>query len=193
MEKIRMIYFITGGSGSGKTTILKTLKHLVGNSYDVFDFDTIGVPMNANKQWRQEATEKWIEKLLTHEKESILLGQMVLGEIIASPSASLIGKIHFCLLDVTDKERIRRLKQRNTEKVDQHVLNWASWLRIHTEDPQWEQHVIKNDGWNGMLFSRWDKADKWNSLASIKIIDTTNIPIDQVAWHIKDWVFSFQH
>lgn len=37
-----------------------------------------------------------------------------------------IDKINFCLLDVSDFERIGRLKKRNTYGVDQNMLNWIS-------------------------------------------------------------------
>lgn len=187
---MKTIYFVAGASGSGKSTILPNLNALLGTSYNVFDFDDIGVPKNADKKWRQEATEQWIKKLLEEDKKSVLLGQMVLGEILASPSAFQLGKVHFCLLDVSDKERINRLKKRNTHGIGQHSLNWAAWLRVHHEDPQWEQHVIKDDSWHDMQFDQWDKLETWCPVASIKIIDTTNVSIEEVASQVKDWIKS---
>jgi dephospho-CoA kinase len=192
MNAMKTIYFIAGASGSGKSAILDHLKQKLDNSIDVFDFDNIGVPKDADTKWRQQATEQWIKQLVNLDKENVLLGQMVLGEILASPSASKLGKVHFALLDVSDKERINRLKKRNTYGIDQHSLNWASWLRMHHEDPQWQQHVIKDNAWPDMQFSRWDSLNKWKPLASIEILDTTGLSIDQVASLIKDWINSIE-
>jgi hypothetical protein len=43
-----------------------------------------------------------------------LLAQIVLGEIMVCPSAKKLDGINFCLLDVSDFERIQGLKKRNT-------------------------------------------------------------------------------
>ena len=54
------LYFIGGASGSGKTAIKKNLQKLLGDEIAVFeidDSDDIQVPDNADKKWRQEATE----------------------------------------------------------------------------------------------------------------------------------------
>ena len=69
-----------------------------------------------------------------------------------------LDSINFCLLDVSDFERIQRLKKRHTYGADQNMLNWSAWLRMHTRDPQWTQHVIKDDAWDGLDFSSWDQS-----------------------------------
>ncbi len=95
-----MIYFIAGASGSGKSANIPFLKKIL--DMPIYDFDDIGVPADADTTWRQESTEKWIQKYLQEQKshpDICLLGQMVLGEILAFPSAKQLGKINFCLLD----------------------------------------------------------------------------------------------
>jgi uridine kinase len=64
------LYFIGGASGSGKTAVMPNLKELLGDNIAVYDFDDIGVPEAADKKWRQESTEKWLQKLLSNEKET---------------------------------------------------------------------------------------------------------------------------
>lgn len=187
-KKMAKFYFITGGSGSGKSTIIPDLKKILGNNYVVYDFDSIGVPKNADKKWRQETTEKWLRKLLQDNKDACLLGQMVLGELLACPSAKQIASVNFCLLDVSDYERITRLKNSNIGNANQYMLNWSAWLRMHHQDPQWEQHVIKDDCWHGLNFSEWDKLDHWNSKATVKIIDTTGLNIINSAEAVAQWV-----
>ena len=102
-----MVFFIIGASGSGKTACLGSLLNLLPN-FTIYDFDDIGVPENADKKWRQEATEKWINKLIQcNESEKFcLLGQMVPGEIISCPSSPKLNSFHIILLDCSDEMRI---------------------------------------------------------------------------------------
>lgn len=178
---MQKLFFVAGASGSGKTSILKNLQEVLGGSFAVYDFDDIGIPENADTKWRQESTEKWLQKLLSNGENACLLGQIVLGEILACPSARKMGKINFCLLDVSDFERIQRLKKRNTYGADQNMLNWASWLRMHHQDPQWAQHVLKEDCWKNLDFSSWDTLQSWDSLAHVRLIDTTKLSVSEVA------------
>ncbi len=79
------LYFMAGASGSGKTAIMPHLKELWGKRIAVYDFDEIGVPKDADTKWRQESTEKWLQKLLSDNQDACLLGQMVLGRNICLP------------------------------------------------------------------------------------------------------------
>ena len=182
------LYFIGGASGSGKTAIMPELQKILGSEIKVYDFDDIGVPEGADKKWRQESTEKWLQQLLADGKDACLLGQIVLGEIMACPSAKQIDKVNFCFLDISDFERIQRLKKRNTYGVDQNMLNWSSWLRMHHQDPQWMQHVIKDDSWDGLDFSSLSTRKHWVSTANIQILDTTELSIKDVAANVSMWV-----
>lgn len=182
------LYFIGGASGSGKTAIMPELQKILGSKIKVYDFDDIGVPEGADKKWRQESTEKWLQKLLADGKDACLLGQIVLGEISACPSAKKLDGINFCLLDVSDFERIQRLKKRNTYGTDQNMLNWSAWLRMHTRDPKWTQHVITDDSQDGLDFSSWDQNANWPSNVTTKIIDTTSLDIKEVAKQVAAWI-----
>lgn len=182
------IYFIGGASGSGKSAIMHDLQALLGADFNVFDFDDIGVPDGADTKWRQEFTEKWLNKLLEEKKNSMLLGQIVLGEILACPSAQQLEKVNFCLLDVNDFERIQRLKKRNTYGADQNMLNWSAWLRMHHQDPAWAQHVLKENCWYMLDFSSWDQLVEWDTKAAVNIIDTSGLSIHQVAESVAQWI-----
>lgn len=184
------LYFISGASGSGKTAIMPTLQKILGSTITVYDFDDIGVPEGADKKWRQQSTEKWLQQLLINGKDACLLGQMVLGEIIACPSAKKLRNINFCLLDVNDVVRIQRLKKRNTYGADQDMLNWSAWLRMHTHDPQWTQQVIKNESWENLDFSSWDQNQDWPNTVTTKIINTTDFDIQEVATQVATWIMN---
>ena len=127
-------------------------------------------------------------KLLKDGKDACLLGQMVLGEILSCPSANQIDKINFCLLDVSDFERIQRLKKRNTYGADQNMLSWSAWLRMHNRDPQWTPHVIQEDAGDIMDFTRLSALKSYEEVASVKIIDTTDYALHEVAEELADWI-----
>ena len=182
------IYFIGGASGSGKTAIMPDLRKIFGDSIAIHDFDDIGVPKGADKKWRQQSTEQWLQKLLNKDEDACLLGQIVLGEILSCPSATQIDLINYCLLDVSDFERIQRLKKRNTYGCDQNMLNWSAWLRMHHQDPKWAPHVIQADSANIMDFSQLKHIETWNDVANVNIIDTTNISLVEVAQKVADWI-----
>jgi hypothetical protein len=187
-ENMNAFYFVAGAGGSGKTPIIPDLKKILGTAVSVYDFDAIGVPEEADKKWRQESTEKWLQKLLSDGKDACLLGQIVLGEILACPSAKYMGQINFCLLDVSDFERIKRLKKRGTYGAGQNMLNWSSWLRMHHQDPQWMQHVLKEDCWPGLDFTIWDQLENWDHRTIIKVLDVTKLSINQVAESVANWI-----
>ena len=112
-----------------------------------------------------------------------------MGEILACPSARFIGKVKFCLLDVNDIVRIKRIGTRGEVPYNnQHMLNWASWLRVHNQLPSWEQHVIKEDCWNGLNFSTWETKDSWSEVATTQLIDTTELCIEAVAQQVAKWI-----
>lgn len=184
------VYCIGGASGSGKTAIKDELQNGLGDAYRVYDFDDIGVPIHADKQWRQETTERWLNKLLKHDGDVCLLGQIVLGEVLACPSASRYEEIGYLLLDVEDMERLQRLEKRGGESPTQDILNWAAWLRIHTQRPEWAQHVIKEGRWQGLLFNRWDTHHSWQSFAKVNVLNTTGMTIQLVTEAVAKWIKS---
>lgn len=186
-----LMYFIIGASGSGKTSVLDQIKL---PDYTLLDFDDIGVPENADMQWRQSSTEQWLVQILENYDEShtCLFGQMVLGEILACPSAKKLQEINVCFLDCDDVVRVERLQKRANMPINQHTLNWASWLRMHHHDPQWEQHVITGDAIATLDFSSWDRETSWEQLADIYYCDTTHLAINSVSSEIERWIKSLE-
>ena len=179
-----MLYIITGASGSGKTACLPYLKEQL-RTYEVVDFDDIGVPENADKIWRQESTEKWLQRYLSQNKPMVICGQMVTGEIISCPSFTKLDGVRILLLVCSDLERIARLKKRGTYGANQDTLNWSAWLSMHHHDPQWEQHVIKENAWEIMDFSRLEKLTSWQeTLGRVHIINTSDMTVEQVSGQI---------
>jgi len=119
-------------------TCIKTVSAAIYH-YIIYDFDEIGVPSDADTKWRQQATESWIQRYL-NENDSYpdicLCGQMVLGKILACPSAKALGQIKLGFLDCADITRINRLNAQRPQEATQDILNWATWLRMHYHNPQ---------------------------------------------------------
>jgi len=188
------MYFILGASGSGKSTVISDLKRLLPN-FEINDFDDIGVPEYPDKKWRQEATEAWANKYINTglERRGCLVGQMVLGEILACPSVKKMTEIHVCFLDCSDLIRIERLKNRGAYGADQSTLNWASWLRVHHQDPSWMPHVIKENASPILDFSLWPEDLKsWKSLADVDLLDTSFMSVEEVSEYLKNWILQSQ-
>lgn len=185
-----MIYFIYGASGSGKSTLLPLLKDS-GLDIEFHDFDDIGVPNDANKVWRQKATNTWVTKALERKKATCILGGAVPGEVVSSPSyIRYTPDVHFLLLDCTDTVRFKRLTERNSYGPNQDIMNWSSWLRVHSINPQWEQHVIFEEAWGDMNFKSLKELSEWSDSVKPEVIDSTNeTPID-TAQNIIGWLSS---
>jgi hypothetical protein len=183
-----MLFLMTGASGSGKTTCLERLGGLVPGVV-LHDFDTIGIPENATPAWRVEADEIWLERALDLQQDGrdvLLAGQTPLGELLACPRAIELDGIAACLIDCSDGERRRRLGSR-TASFGQAHYNWATWMRGHAADPQWEPHVIREAD----PTLRWDRWERWTAddpRWHVWSVDTTNVPVDEVARHVAEWM-----
>ena len=72
-----MIYFITGSSGVGKSTLVKELKTILPETFIVHDFDELGVPLDADTTWRIGRTKEWIQ--IAKENSSKGISTIVIG------------------------------------------------------------------------------------------------------------------
>jgi ribosomal protein S18 acetylase RimI-like enzyme len=189
-----MIFFIFGASGSGKSTLLPILKN---NKLDIefHDFDDIGVPSNADKIWRQKSTHTWIEKALKSKKSVCILGGSVPGEIISTPAYLKNNpQIKFLLLDCDDAVRYERLNQRQSYGPNQDIMNWASWLRLHTHNPQWEQSVFLDDAWSEMDFSAFKNLNSWHDSFNFEMINNRNDTPEDTTTRVLEWIaFAQKH
>ena len=71
------IFFVTGVNGVGKSTIIPHLKAILSENYFVIhDFDSRGVPPDADRNWRILETKYWISegKRLSEEKSTVICG-----------------------------------------------------------------------------------------------------------------------
>lgn len=126
------IFFITGTSGSGKSTLMENLKlKLSPLHFAVYDFDEIGVPANADQEWRQNTTDYWLQKSYEHSlegKSTVICGVVVPSEVLNS-DYKLAMNIYFGFIKVDDNIITQRLLERgwNQQLIDDN-LNWACYL-----------------------------------------------------------------
>ncbi|WP_329485426.1 AAA family ATPase [Kitasatospora sp. NBC_01246] len=189
-----MLLKLTGSSCSGKTTLANAVGERLEKAV-VHDFDELGVPEGADRQWRNRMTEMWVRRALEyqdHGLDLLLTGQSPLGEVLAVPSAPLLDGIAVCLVDVSDEIRRRRLTHRDPGRWDPPAvdafLGWADWHRKHARDPRYRPDVIINDSWPEMAWQHWTEWTADDRRWSTHLIDTTDQPITDSADQVTQWI-----
>jgi hypothetical protein len=137
--------------------------------------------------------EGWLQLAVANEQRNVstgIVGTVVLGEVLACPSALHIEKICPLLLDCHDVTRIDRIRGRDATAVwaSQDMLSWAAWQRMHAVDPQWRQDVIQADGAEGMQWDRWRNWQRGDPRWQVETLDSTLLTIEQTVNWLVDWV-----
>ena len=143
-EIVMSIFFITGTSGSGKTTVMDHLKEqLPVSHFAVHDFDEVGVPDNADQAWRIATTQYWIEKAqhyATQNQATVICGVTVPSEVMEAIKHTSLQPC-FAFLKIDDATIKQRLQARGWhEQLIQDNINWAHFLESEIRATQ--QHLI---------------------------------------------------
>jgi thymidylate kinase len=158
------LYFITGSEGVGKSSIICFLKKQFPKK-QIHDFDEVGVPENPQLQWRYDTTLHWIRAAINNQiksRSTIIAGLSFPDEVSKFKEHKKVDKIFFCLLDVHEEEREKRLCKRNASKEVIEDLEQLHQLR------------------------RKFKTTKFEN----KIIDTTNLSVKETADKVIDWIIN---
>lgn len=114
------MYFLSGVSGVGKTSVMKSLRTLVTDkSIEIHDFDERGVPANAGHGWRLDETKYWIS--LGKEKASEGITVVVCGFMNPDELATIFAeedpgvRVETILLDGDAQVIEERLRGRNAD------------------------------------------------------------------------------
>lgn len=188
-----MLFILTGSSGAGKTAVLEHLFGTVEN-LAVHDFDEVGIPVGADGRWRQQETETWVKRAVWYHARSIdtlVAGQTPLGEWLAVPSATRVDGVAACLLDVNPEVQTERLASRGRTPCDPALKDlkaWAAWHRTHAVDPQYEQGVLTENGWEAMRWERWDRWTRQHPCWAYSILDTSHVPVEETAAKVRGWI-----
>lgn len=187
-----MFVLVSGAAAAGKTTIARQLASHVENLI-CHDHDE---KKASNETMRCQQLEEWIQLALTHEQagqDFLLTSHSPLGELLACPSATKLAGIAAALLDCSDPIRIQRMRDRGFDPrwpPSQHVLNWASWHRMHAWDPQWEQDVIVGNGGEEHVYGRWTSWPQNDTRWQVTAIDTTQLTTAMMVDKVAKWVFA---
>ncbi|MGC1377384.1 MAG: hypothetical protein WA821_14225 [Anaerolineales bacterium] len=135
------LYFITGSSASGKTTLLKGVIESAHPHLMAYHFDDLGLPsleeMNTKyggaAQWQAYNAHQWIEKVAHLEDAGLVVldGQVRPTVILDAANEAGFSAIHITLIECSHEERQRRLiedrVQPELDKLDMYA--WAAYLR----------------------------------------------------------------
>lgn len=139
------LYFITGASGSGKTTAVKALEKEQSHNVAFFYFDSVGVPNDeemrqrygSGEGWQKATTLYWVREIKNtslRNSLTILDGQMRLSFIKEACEQEGVTDYEIILFDCSDEERKRRLTERgNSELANDEMMNWARYLKQEAE------------------------------------------------------------
>lgn len=187
-----MLLSVTGASGTGKSTALAALGGIdLGAPVTCVEFDSMGVPDEADTAWRHGATEHWVGRALEAQARGehvVLFGQVAPGELLAAPSADRLDGIAVCVLHCSSEVQEARLIGRG-EPADSlvHHLRFGQWFRQHAEDPRHAPEVIRVDSTVPMVWSRWEGLHGSDPRWPVRVIETDDLSRAEVAERLLAW------
>ncbi|MBO0981646.1 hypothetical protein [Microbacterium sp. SD291] len=188
-----MLFSLTGASGAGKSTVLGHLQDVDwGVPIRTVEFDSIGVPDDADTAWRHGAIEHWVQQAIEAESDGahlLLCGQVPMGELLAAPSADRLDGIAVCMLHCSPGVREHRLLDRGEDPAAiVHHNRFGEWFRAHTLDPAHAPEVIRVPSTVAMQWSRWDGIEAGDPRWRAAIVDTDSLYPDEVARIVEQWL-----
>lgn len=190
-----MLLLVTGASGAGKSMVLPALERVEWPSrVRCAEFDSIGVPPDADTAWRHGAIESWVRRALDAQaagEHLVLCGQVPLGELLAAPSAELVDGVAVCTLDCSPTVREQRLRGRGdpAETIPHHVA-FGEWFRGHMADPRFHPEVVRLDSSATMRWERWERWQKGDPRWAAETIVTDQLTPAEVAQRVTEWALS---
>jgi hypothetical protein len=183
---------VTGASGVGKSTALALLiREFAGEPVSCVEFDSIGVPADADTAWRHGALEQWVQRAVTEQGEGrhvLLCGQVPVGELLAVPSASRLDGIAACLLHCSSDVRRQRLVGRGEDPAGlQDHLAFGEWFHGHMTDPTHVPEVIRVSSSVPMRWERWSGWPPGDPRWSFEVVDTDALTQEQAARRVVMW------
>ncbi|MDA2922349.1 AAA family ATPase [Patescibacteria group bacterium AH-259-L07] len=146
---MKNIFFITGASGVGKTSLVSALKDKYENReiWIFLRFDSLDVPtpeemiekFGSGENWQKEKTYELIKKMLNEYKDKdviIFEGQVNLQFIKDGFSQNNFSNYDIILIDCNEDIMAKRLTEdrKQPELLTQDMKNWLNFLRRQAKD-----------------------------------------------------------
>lgn len=159
----KQIFFISGGSGAGKSTVMDLVKSKLPDfEYHIHDMDAVGVPDDVDEQWRIEQTENWIKEGTRNSKSNIKT--IIFGITRPEELHAALDKLHVStdmvgvfLLDANPEILRSRLERRyqvhsgiesgvivTGKPVEQFIGDSINFARILREEAQKHGYEVIN-------------------------------------------------
>ncbi len=141
---MKNIFFITGASGVGKTTLIQSLKDKYSkkNNWIFLHFDSIGVPtpkemveqFGSEENWQKEMIYQWIKKMLNEYQDNNMIifeGQVNLEFIKDGFFQNNFSNYEIILVDCNEEVMGKRLtnNRNQPELLNDDMKNWLKYLR----------------------------------------------------------------
>ena len=138
---MKKFFFLIGSSGSGKTTVAKSIEAMNLPDFVMHYSDSEPAPSveemikeyGSTDEWQKACTNRWVKRI----RNEYLTDKDVLFDTQSRPSfideaceSNGILNYEIILLDCSDEERKKRLISRNQpELANQQMMDWAKYLR----------------------------------------------------------------
>lgn len=126
------IIFVTGTSGTGKSTLVLELKKMNLKNIKAYDMDECGVLENVDEKWRQDRTAELLREAIRNKNKGItsfICGVSVPNEVKNCEEYTNDLGVIFGILEISEQTIRDRLNKRNWDKQSiQDNVNWAKHL-----------------------------------------------------------------
>lgn len=163
MDKKLPLFIVTGASGSGKTTVIKELRDQLPD-VDVFDIDTIQPFIGDDWSRIRNIWFRIARSIAESGRITIICGTLMPWDAEKCEDYNFFNQIYYLNLHCNDETREVRLKARDwSDDMIQEHISFAQWLleNAHIAYP-----------------------------TPMPTIDTTNMDVRTVAFHITEWIHS---
>jgi RNase adaptor protein for sRNA GlmZ degradation len=169
--------FITGSSGVGKSTVVKGLREKGPEGFEIFDFDELGVPLDADTNWRIETTGKWLDKVrgIAVEGKILVVVGLTQPDEVEKAAKEKGVEVSYCMLEADEEELERRLKAWRFSTPER-IASLKKYEGVTVDE-----YFEKNRNHINLIKKEAEKGNAY-------FIDTTHLKPDEVARKVLEWL-----